>query len=203
MNGIKFYSYPNSNSVKIFKESDFALETQDKICIYEKECFIILFYNESPQAYKSIKTFEKVSQYIPKPYFGTCHIENEKGISLALSEIHSNKSHPFHWMTIMKDSAENYKNRPIPLIVVYRNGYPVNFYEGPMEDDRDTEIILTKFALSIATADNFTSFNTNFNTSIRNQMWSDYIYRNPNKFSINTLKMEDIPAVPFNEDKTF
>ena len=40
------FTLPSSYAVKRMREEDFALDTRDKICIFDENCTLILFYDE-------------------------------------------------------------------------------------------------------------------------------------------------------------
>jgi hypothetical protein len=108
-------------------------------------------------------------------------------------EISTIKDHPFHWAT----------SRPYPFIIVYRRGYPVNFYDGPGDIG-----IMVNFCMNVANMDSFHIRNETLSTKIRNEMWSEYRMKNPliignigKTTQIPTPSVINIPAIPYRERK--
>jgi len=183
------YTLPVSNNIKRLREADFALETRDRICLYDDACNIVLFYDESPVSKKILNIFKVVADTVAGPSFCSCNILLEKQVSQAFMEIASNKDHPFHWVT----------TRNFPSIIIYKKGYPVNFYDGPADVS-----ILTNFSMNINNLQNFHYYNTDINTKLRNQMWSNY--RTSRTFMIGGVpsapiipKSFELPAIPYSK----
>lgn len=191
MNFLQSYTLPVSNSIKRLRESDFALETRDKICLYDDACNIVYFYTESPDSKRILSVFRTVAESVAGPIFSACNVMLEKNIAAAFMEISNIKDHPFNWAT----------TRPYPFIVVYRHGYPVNFYDGPGDVN-----IMINFCMNVANMDNFHIRNEALSSKIRNEMWSEYRMKNP--LVIGGVQKPEvispsfsIPAIPFIEKK--
>lgn len=194
MSFLQSYTLPNSTSIKRFKESDFALETKDKICIFNEGCNIIYFYNENPDSKRVLGIFKTVAESIVGPTFGACNVLLEREVLNAFIDIYNNKDHPFHWAS----------TRQYPFFIIYRRGYPVNFYDGPGDP-----VIMSKFFLNVACNNNYHIYNRELNERIRTEMWAEYRERNPiNIFTTTKIKKPiidssiDIPAVPYTQKKT-
>jgi hypothetical protein len=192
MNFIQSYTLPVSNSIKRLREQDFALETRDKICIYDDACNIVLFYTESPESKKILNVFKTVAETVAGPSFAACNVLLEKRVAEALMEVANVKDHPFNWMT----------TRPYPYIVVYRRGYPVNFYDGPADTD-----ILTNFSINVANLQEFHIRNYVLTQNVKNEMWTEYRMKNPYMIGgpaaapMQLPKTPFIAAVPYNDTK--
>lgn len=180
------YTLPSSNAIKRFREEDFALDTKDKICIYHEECTLVLFYNESAESKKMLSIYKVAAETILNRRFAACNIELEPKVYEALVALYNMKDHPFSWCG----------SRGLPFILVYRRGYPVNFYEGPPD-----AAILTNFALNIACLPDFHSRNYLLNDKLNNEMWSVYKSKTAyNSYLPTPTKINDeafLPAVPF------
>jgi hypothetical protein len=193
MSSLQNYTIPNSRSIKIFREKDFALDTKDKICIYDEKCNIVFFYTESPDSKRILEVFLSVAESIVGPNFGTCNVNLERGVSSAFEEISINKDHPLHWVAIRK----------YPFMLIYRGFYPVNFYDGPANPT-----IMANFCLNVANNNNFHIRNENITTRIKSEMWSEeYKIRGIKPHSKNPRSRDvsessiDIPALPYTVKK--
>jgi hypothetical protein len=194
MNFLQSYTLPVSNNIKRFKETDFALETRDKICIYDDACNIVYFYTESPDSRRVLGIFKAVAESVAGPSFAACNVLLEKGVATAFMEISNIKDHPFHWAT----------TRPFPFIIVYRKGYPINFYDGPAD-----VAIMANFCMNVANMDNFHIRNEALSAKIRNEMWIEYRMKNPLIIGPTPEgvapqggpKPVYIPAIPYRERK--
>jgi len=182
MSFIQSYTLPVSNSIKRLKEQDFALETRDKICIYDDACNIVLFYTETPESKKVLNVFKAVAETVAGPSFAACNVLLEKRISEAFMEIANIKDHPFNWVT----------TRPYPFIIVYRRGYPVNFYDGPADVS-----ILTNFAVNVANLQEFHIRNYALTQKIKNEMWNEYRMKNPYVIGGPGNEPSKLPRAPY------
>lgn len=182
MSFIQTYTLPVSNSIKRLREQDFALETRDKICLYDDACNLVLFYTETPESKKVLNVFKAVAETVAGPSFCACNVLLEKKISEAFMEIANIRDHPFNWAAM----------RPYPVIIVYRRGYPVNFYDGPADIS-----ILTNFAVNIANLQEFHIRNYVLTQKIRNEMWNDYKMKNPYIIGGPGSVEPQKPRVPF------
>jgi hypothetical protein len=192
MNFLQSYTLPVSSAIKRLRESDFALDTRDKICLYDDACNIVYFYTESPDSKRILGVFKMVAESVAGPTFAACNLMLEKSVATAFMELANIKDHPFNWTT----------TRPYPFIIVYRKGYPVNFYDGPGDVS-----IMINFCMNVANLDSFHIRNENLSAKIRNEMWAEYRMRNPiiidgvkrPQYAIQSVI--DIPAIPYSEKK--
>ena len=54
---LQSYTLPSSQNIKKLRETDFALETKDKLCIFNESCVMVLFYDESAESKKLLNIF--------------------------------------------------------------------------------------------------------------------------------------------------
>lgn len=182
MSNIQTYTLPNSYAVKRLKDEDFSLDTRDKVCLYEDTCTLVLFYNESVESKRMLGIFKTVAETVAGATFASCNLALETDVGSAFTEVNGIKDHPFHWITV----------RPCPFILIYRNGYPVNFYDGPPD-----VATLINFSLNIACLPEFHSRNYHMIERVREEMWANYRLRNP--MAIPQIAEEDdimLPAIP-------
>lgn len=176
------YTIPNSFALRIFKENDFSLDSKDKVCIFDDDCYMILFYGEDEESISYLDSFTKAAEHSPGPMFGTCNVDLETEVEKSIVEIMNENDHPFKWISTGE----------IPFIVVYRNGYPIWFYEGP----NDMESMVT-FSIDYACNPEYNMFNRELIDKINTELEYSYDLRNPtilddSKYrTVQVLKSED------------
>lgn len=184
MSALQSYTLPTSPNIKKLRETDFALETKDRICIFNERCTIILFYNESPESKNFLNLFNILADTVNGPVFGTCNVVLEKKVVDAFRELHLMEDHPFSWIS----------NKNPPFVVIYRRGYPVNFYDGPADME-----ILTKFALNVACNPKYNIHNYEYTKNTKAAMWQEFYDKHPFDLSgENQQPVYEIPARPYN-----
>lgn len=159
MNAIQNITLPNSFAIKRLTGDDFSLDTRDKLCLYSDACTLVLFYNESIESKYILNAFKISAETITSMSFGACHMALEKRVAEAFMTLKSKPDHPLSWCS----------ERPFPFVLVYRNGFPVGFYDGPADAQ-----ILTGFCLNVACKTEFHSRNFRLIDKVREEMWSMY-----------------------------
>lgn len=177
MNPVQNITLPNSYVVKRLTDDSFSLDTRDKLCLYSDACTLVLFYTESPESKKVLNAFKTAGESVPSVSFGACHMLLEKRVAEAFMTLQSRPDHPLAWCS----------ERPFPLILVYRNGFPVNFYDGPADSD-----ILVQFCLNVACKTEFHSRNFPLIARVREELWESYknkigVYRRDNDFELTAV----------------
>lgn len=187
MNTIESYTLPTSYAIRRLRESDFALETRDKICLYEDACSLVLFYTESSDSKRILSVFKTVAESTAGPVFAACNVLLEKRVAEGFIELFNIKDHPFSWTG----------ERTFPFILVYRRGYPVMFYDGPADVQ-----ILTNFSLNVACNPMYHSRNFPLLQKLKDEMWLDYKIKNPIVLGGPGVAQEVtpyvLPALPYN-----
>jgi hypothetical protein len=189
MDTLQSYTLPVSQAIKRLRAADFSLETRDKVCLYEDPCTLVLFYTETPESKRILSIFKTVAETVAGPVFAACNVLLENQVAEAFMDVYNIRDHPFSWTG----------SRPFPFILIYRRGYPVNFYDGPADIP-----ILTNFALNVACSPEFHMSNYSFTEMIRSQMWSNYRERHgiviggPGRVTTTQPVAPSLPAVPYN-----
>lgn len=182
MNNLGSYTLPDSYAIRRLREEDFAIDTRDKICLYEDLCTLVIFYNESPESKNMLSVFKRVAETTTSISFASCNLMLETGVGKAMSDVRIHQDHPFYWAA----------SAPIPFVLIYRRGYPVAFYEGPPD-----VYILTNFALKIACNPDFHSRNFPFINKVKEEMWNLYRENNNKMYMSNPGNVNSVlPAVP-------
>lgn len=178
------YTLPTSYAIKRYRESDFAVDTRDKICIYDDNCTLVLFYTESADSKRILSVLKTVAESVVGPSFAACNVMLEKRIAEMFMELNNIKDHPFSWTG----------TRSFPFILVYRKGYPVNFYDGPADVE-----ILANFSINIACNPNFHSRNFALIEKVKDEMWSKYKEKKPITIGGPVIKKPEYvsPAKPY------
>jgi hypothetical protein len=180
------FTIPTSFALKRYSESDFATETKDKICIYNENCTLLLFYSENIESKQVLQVFKRVAESVPGITFGVCNLMLERKIGEIFIRLRNEQDHPFTWAA----------QKLTPFILVYRNGYPAAFYEGP----NDVETLIN-FSLNIAPDPRFSFRNLGFIQRIKEEIWITYSYKNPvilgGPMQQFTRPKYEPPAIPF------
>ena len=188
MNHLQSYTLPISNYIRNLRESDFALDTKDKVCIYEENCIVILFYTESEQSKELLSIFKQVAEGSIGVIFGACNVQLEKSVGETFTNISRMIDHPFSWTG----------TRKFPNIIVYRRGYPIWFYEGPPDKQ-----ILNTFVNKFANNPQFNIYNINLLQRLKDEMLIAYQKKNPVVFegigSTTGRRPYKLPAVPYSQ----
>ena len=107
-------------SVRQYRENDFALDSKEKIAIRYADCTLILFYSENKESKYLAKMWAEAASQVAGPTFGACNLLQEKAVAEAFTSLNMDSSHPFYWARL----------QGIPFILVYQNGWPKAFYNG-------------------------------------------------------------------------
>ena len=175
MSSMQSFTLPSSYAVKRLREEDFALDTRDKICIFDDNCTLILFYDEKLESKKILNIFKSAAEATSGIRFGACNLMLERRIAESFTELNVMKDHPFSWCA----------ERISPFILVYRRGYPVNFYDGPPDAQ-----ILSSFAITTACMTSFHSRNFEMIQRVKQSMWNAYREKNPYMEELPTERRE-------------
>lgn len=186
MQPLQSYTLPTSYTVKRLRESDFALDTRDKICLYVDNCTLVLFYTESPESKNLLNIFTTISAAPSQMvHFAACNVMLERRVADIIMEIKNMKDHPFSWMG----------DKGFPLVVVYRRGFPIYYYDGPPNLE-----MLTFFVSNFACNPNFHSHNFQLLENIKRDMWRDFNMRNPLVIGGNNSNIKPpltLSAIPY------
>jgi hypothetical protein len=191
MNVFEKLTFPSSNKIKVLQESNFSINDEEKICLMDKAINIILFYIESPESYNILKVMNDVSLRRPGPFYSVCNLQQCRLLAELFTEVRNNRIHPLN----------KFASRNPPFILIYKGGFPINFYDGPADAE-----IFEKFVFSILNNNDFHISNVAMNEQIKYQMWAEYKSKNPLKFqNTNNLLPKNnipyIPAIPYNESE--
>jgi hypothetical protein len=181
MNEFEKLTYPSSNKIRILQESNFSITDEEKICLMDKSITIVLFYIESPDSYNILKVMNEISVKRPGPFYAVCNLQQCRVLAELFLEVKNNRIHPLN----------RFASRSPPFILIYKGGFPINFYDGPADVE-----IFEKFIFSILNNSDFHISNVAMNEQIRFQMWSEYKNKNPTKFP-NSVSLIPKPSVPY------
>lgn len=113
-----------SASVRRLTAEDFQVDTPLKISIKDSACNVILFYVENKNSYDAIKVFASVAETAIGPRYAACNVALNERVGNAFASVSSDTSHPFH----------SFGLRQWPTVIAYRNGSPVNVYNGSYDN---------------------------------------------------------------------
>jgi len=172
------YTIPNVPTIFRLTEKNFALDTKDKICLYLDGCILALFYDETPLSKEFLDVFTKTSQVYTNAMFAICHMELEDSVLDGLMTIGMDYQHPLNWAAV----------RAFPFILIYRNGYPVNFYDGPPDYD-----IFLQFCAGFACREDFVHSNTELTQNVSTYLRDMYYLKEAKSYN----GKKSIRAVPY------
>jgi len=107
-------------AVKILHERDFALGSKDLIGLAYGDCILVLFYAENRESRNIALLWAQAAAQVAGPIFAAVNVLAEPGVAQAFMKLKMDPNHPFHWAAL----------QTIPVILVYRTGFPVAFYNG-------------------------------------------------------------------------
>ena len=171
------YTFPSNPLIKRYDDGDFASDTNDKICTYVQEPIAVLFYDETADGVNMLSIFSQASQYVNKIKLGVCHLGLETEAIEIFNFIKKMPDHPYHWVTLRK----------FPLLLVYRHGFPMAFYDGPPDAS-----IMSEFLNKVAPNPNFHNRNITYLEQLRTEMWK--WWSPPNTSDV------ELPAIPYREE---
>lgn len=124
----------NSNDIRELTDDDFDHEDDTLVKLKLKECSIVLFYAETPEAKKIAIMMANVARNAPGPVYAYVNLQNEKKIAQAFTKLNTEMNHPYYWARLRKT----------PFIMVYRDGWPQAFYNGNISTQSLINYSLTK-----------------------------------------------------------
>jgi hypothetical protein len=127
-------------AVQQLTSKSFNIDDRDKIGLKSPNCTLILFYGENTESKRLLNVWNAAASQAAGPTFAAVNLMVEKDLATAFTELQSNGSHSLHWAGL----------QGIPFIMVYRNGWPVAFYNG----ERAVQPIID-YALTLACQANY------------------------------------------------
>lgn len=159
MSLLRPYTFPTNPFIKRYDNEDFASDTNDKICTYVKEPIAVLFYDEDPNSLKLLSVFSQSAPYVTGVKMGVCHLGLETEAIQIFNFIKKMPDHPYHWVT----------SRKFPIILIYRHGFPMAFYDGPWVMEA-----LVKFLNENAPDPNFHNRNIAYVEKVKADLWAEF-----------------------------
>lgn len=121
-------------AVKRMGASDFVLNSKELVTLKWDDCILILFYTENTESIKLMSIWAEAAKQIAGPIFAGVNLLYERQVAEAFTRLNMEDT-PLRWAAL----------RQSPFILVYRNGWPVAFYNG----DRSVQSIID-YALTLA-----------------------------------------------------
>lgn len=126
-------SYFGPEVVKRLTQDDFNTDDRSLITLKHRECTLVMFYINNKESRDLMVIYAALANQVPGPTFGIVNMNNERKVAQAFTELRSNGSHSLHWAGL----------RGYPSILVYRDGWPVAFYNGAREVQAMTDYVLS------------------------------------------------------------
>lgn len=113
----------DSKAVKQLSTSDFTIDSDIKIGLRDKSCCLVLFYIENIESQQLVEIWASVARVVVGPVFAAVNLIYERKVAEAFAAVKSDGNNVVHWAGL----------KELPFIMVYRNGIPTAFYNGPRE----------------------------------------------------------------------
>jgi len=107
-------------SVKRLRESDFSLDTRERICLKYDDCILVFFYTENTESKHMAKLWATAAAQVAGPIFAACNVIDERRVAEAFTQLNMDLTHPFHWCGL----------KELPFILVYQRSWPKAFFNG-------------------------------------------------------------------------
>lgn len=109
-----------TNTISMLDPDDFDLSAPIYIGLKDKRCTVILFYNQLQESQELMKIWAAVAEEAVGPVYGACNVAEHRRVAEAFASVSSNTSNPFHQVGL----------KGWPVIIAYRDGFPVAVYNG-------------------------------------------------------------------------
>lgn len=116
--------FPQIN-IKNLSDSDFNLNSNEKITLVEKRISLVLFNDNSDESVHFLNILKSVCKQVPGPVFCSCDILSQSGIKTA-------------FLDICQDDTSSYQKftcHGFPILIIYKNGIPQKLYSGIIDED--------------------------------------------------------------------
>lgn len=127
--GVSQYTLFSQDSIQNLTECDFDLQTMR---LKINKCIAVLFYVENPESHAVARIWSLLAQQRPDILFGSVNLMTNRKINTALNNLKIDPSHPLHVLT----------TRGYPIILIYRNGWPILAYNGPNTTESISKFLL-------------------------------------------------------------
>lgn len=115
--------FPQIN-VKILSDSDFLIDSDDKILLKDKRTCVVLFHDKESTSQQLTDIWKSLASRVAGPIFYVCDMTIQRNISEAFLQISQDDSSLY----------QKYTKKKIPFILIYRNGRPQNLYNGQLSE---------------------------------------------------------------------
>jgi hypothetical protein len=126
-------------SVQIFKNSDFNLDTDRQLIIKDEKLIMLLFIDHSVTSDNLVKIWKFLSKEVAGIKYGICDCSSELDIGKVISKESDN----------LNSNIKCLISKRIPLILIYKNGIPQDCYRGVYSKSN-----LFDYSLSLASGRN-------------------------------------------------
>lgn len=106
--------------IRFLTSADFELNSSTILSLKDKSCCLVLFHDSSSTSVKLAQIWTSLVTKVMGPLFSVCDLMSQPQIVDAFNRVSQNKSNPLSWLSLKR----------VPLIVCYRDGFPVGVYNG-------------------------------------------------------------------------
>lgn len=110
--------------IKTLSDSDFNLDSDDKITLKDKRVSVVLFHDTELESQHIVQFFKNVAKRVAGLVFYACDMTIQTGISQAFTQLSDDSSSPYQKFVV----------HGLPSLIVYKNGKPQTIYNGLIDE---------------------------------------------------------------------
>lgn len=123
-----------ATKIRILKETDFALQSKEKVVLQYDDVILVFFDDHSALADDIRPVFIQAGELAAGPNYAICDLSVQDRVASVFTDIKSMPNNPFYWC-----------GQPFPFILVYRSGWPQAFYNGDLDPE-----LLRRYSMELA-----------------------------------------------------
>jgi hypothetical protein len=106
--------------IRFLANTDFELNSGTILSLKDKSCCLVLFHDNSSNSQKLATIWTSLVTKVVGPIFASCDLMNDPEVVQAFNKVSMDRDNPLSWLNLKR----------VPLIVTYRDGFPVCAYNG-------------------------------------------------------------------------
>lgn len=134
-----------ATKIRILKETDFALESKEKVVLQYDDVILVFFDDRSGLADAMRPVFIQAGELAAGPNYAICDVTIQDRVASVFTDIKAAPNNPFNWC-----------GQPFPFILVYRSGWPQAFYNGDLDPE-----LLRRYSMELAGQPTYQEHNLN------------------------------------------
>lgn len=134
-----------ATKIRILKETDFALQSKEKVVLQYDDVILVFFDDHSALADAMRPVFIQAGEVAAGPNYAICDLSVQDRVASVFTDIKSMPNNPFYWC-----------GQPFPFILVYRSGWPQAFYNGDLDPE-----LLRRYSMELAGQPTYREYDLN------------------------------------------